>query len=294
RLAVGFEGVGVADAAWQKARAYAADRRQGRSSITGADNAVIYDHPDVRLMLALMKTKVEAARAICMATASAIDAARLGVDPERAKRREDFLVPIAKAWSTDMAVDVASMGVQVHGGMGFIEETGAAQYYRDARIAPIYEGTNGIQAADLVGRKLGNDGTAAKELESDIKSFMSGSRLAANFEIEGQLLADALAAFSQATTHLLAQKAARPLDVATAATTYLKLCGDLVGGWLLLKGALAAKTMIDAGDGDAAWLQDRIRLMRVFFAHVLPHASAHLAAIRSGFEALEGLEIGVD
>ena len=170
RLAVGFEGVGVADAAWQKAQAYALDRRQGKSLITGEDRAAIYDHPDVRLTLALMKAKVEAARAICMATASAIDLGRNG--DERQKRREDFLVPIAKAWSTDRAVEVASSGVQVHGGMGFIEETGAAQYYRDARIAPIYEGTNGIQAADLVGRKLGRDGTAAKELEADIRVFL--------------------------------------------------------------------------------------------------------------------------
>ncbi|WP_443747797.1 acyl-CoA dehydrogenase [Asticcacaulis solisilvae] len=293
RLAVGFEGVGIADAAWQKARAYAAERRQGRSAITGADNAVIYDHPDVRLMLALMKARVEAGRAICMATAAAIDAGRLG-GGDAARRREDFLVPIAKAWSTDMAVEVASLGVQVHGGMGFIEETGAAQYYRDSRIAPIYEGTNGIQAADLVGRKLGQDGMAAKELESDIKSFLSNSALAANFKVEAELLSQAMTAFSEATAHLLAQKTAQPLDVAAGATTYLKLCGDLVGGWLLLKGAVAAKSMIDAGEGDTVWLGDRIRLMRVFFAHVLPHAGAHLAAIRSGFGALGGLEIPVD
>ena len=291
RLAVGFEGVGLADAAWQKAQGYSLERRQGKSLITGQDYAPIYDHPDVRLMLAVMKAKVEAARAICMLTASAIDAVKFGDDIERHKRREDFLVPIAKAWSTDRAVEVASAGVQVHGGMGFIEETGAAQYYRDARIAPIYEGTNGIQAADLVGRKLGSDGTAAKELEADIKAFLD-SDLPTIFKADCEALKSALNAFSAATDHLLMQKSVAPLDVATAATTYLTLCGDLIGGWLLLKGAIAAHGQMDTGD--TVWLNDRIKLMRVFFAHVLSHAPAHLAAIKSGYVALDGLTLDLD
>jgi alkylation response protein AidB-like acyl-CoA dehydrogenase len=291
RLAVGFEGVGLADAAWQKAQAYALERRQGKSLITGEDYAPIYDHPDVRLMLAVMKAKTEAARAICMLTASAIDAVRRGDAAERHKRREDFLVPIAKAWSTDRAVEVASTGVQVHGGMGFIEETGAAQYYRDARIAPIYEGANGIQAADLVGRKLGSDGTAAKELAEDIKAFMD-SDLPVEFKADCENLKAALNAFTAATDHLLAQKTAAPFDVATAATTYLTLCGDLIGGWLLLKGAVAAHRQMETGD--AVWLNDRIKLMRIFFAHVLSHAPAHLAAIKSGYGALDGLVLNLD
>ena len=293
RLAVGFEGVGVADAAWQKARAYAAERRQGRSLITGQDSAVIYDHPDVRLTLGLMKAKIEAGRAICMAAAAAIDETRLG-DDGKAKRREDFLVPIAKAWSTDMAVQVASQGVQIHGGMGFIEETGAAQYYRDARIAPIYEGTNGIQAADLVGRKLGGEGTAAKELEADIRLSLSDKALNASFAHEQDILTAALSAFTSATDYLLAQKTAGPLDVATGASAYLTLCGDLVGGWLLLKGAASAQALIAAGQGDAKWLGERISLARLYCAHVLPHAAAHLASIRGGFALIDNLEISVD
>jgi alkylation response protein AidB-like acyl-CoA dehydrogenase len=291
RLAVGFEGVGLADAAWQKAQAYALERRQGKSLITGRGYAPIYDHPDVRLMLAVMKAKVEAARAICMLTASAIDAVKRGEDAERHKRREDFLVPIAKAWSTDRAVEVASAGLQVHGGMGFIEETGAAQYYRDARIAPIYEGTNGIQAADLVGRKLGSDGMAAKELEADIKAFLD-SGLPADFKADCEALKSALSAFTIATDYLLIQKTAAPLDVATAATTYLELCGDLIGGWLLLKGAVAAHGLLESGD--AVWLNDRITLMRIFFAHILSHAPSHLAAIKSGYGALDGLVLSLD
>ena len=291
RLAVGFEGVGVADAAWQKARAYAAERRQGKSLITGQDGAFIYDHPDVRLMLAVSKAKVEAARSICMATAAAIDEGQLG-GGDRAKRREDFLVPIAKAWATDVAVEVASKGVQVHGGMGFIEETGAAQFYRDARIAPIYEGTNGIQAADLVGRKLGSDGTAAAELAADIDSFMLG--VPASFAAESEALKSALAAFREASDFLVAQKLAAPLDVASGASSYLTLSGDLIGGWLLLKGALAAETLRAEGHGDAGWLKDRVLLTRLYFTQVLPHASAHLAAIRGGFNALDGLELSLD
>ena len=297
RLAVGFEGVGLADAAWQKAQAYAVERRQGKSLITGEDYAPIYDHPDVRLMLAVMKAKGEAARAICLLTAAAIDMARASDDEEviaKTKRREDFLVPIAKAWSTDAAVEVASLGVQVHGGMGFIEETGAAQYYRDARIAPIYEGTNGIQAADLVGRKLANDGRAAKELAADINSFIDNNALSADFSAQGEVLRGALDAFTTATDYLLARKIAEPLDVAAGATTYLKLCGDVIGGWLLLKGALAARSQIEAGQGDAAWLGDRIRIMRVYFDHVLPHAAAHLVAIKAGFGALDGLNLALD
>ncbi len=290
RLAVGFEGVGLADAAWQKAQAYAIERRQGRSLITGEDSAAIYDHPDVRLMLAVMKAKGEAARAICLATAAAIDAGHDG-DTDRARRREDFLVPIAKAWSTQAACEVASLGVQVHGGMGFIEETGAAQYYRDARIAPIYEGTNGIQAADLVGRKLGGDGMAAAELWADIEHFLR--RPAGTFAGEFKALSEALDDVRTATGHLLARKTDAPLDVATGAGNYLTLCGDVVGAWLLLKGAVAAENLAAKGDGDAEWLGDRVRIMRVFFTQVLPHAPGHLKSIQAGFGALEGLKLSL-
>jgi len=294
RLAVGFEGVGVADAAWQKAQAYALDRRQGKSLITGKDYAPIFDHPDVRLTLALMKAKTEAARAICMATAQAIDLSRLTSEPERSKRREDFLVPIAKAWSTDRAVEVASMGLQVHGGMGFIEETGAAQYYRDSRISPIYEGTNGIQAADLVGRKLGQDGKAAFELAQDINMFINNNALSDNFNLEFKTLKQSVDCFEAATEFLLAQKLTTPLDVASAASRYLLLCGDLIGGWLLLKGAVAAYSMILSNSSDAEWLSDRIRVMRIYFAQVLPQTQAHLISIQSGFGPLEGLSLSLD
>src|SRR3712207_2685452 len=169
RLGVGVEGVAIAERAYQQALGYALDRRQGRSAWTGEAGAPIFDHPDVRRMLTLMKAKIDAARAICLGAAVAADLGERG--DERARRRYELLVPVAKAWSTDVGVEVASLGVQVHGGMGFIEETGAAQHYRDARIAPIYEGTNGVQAMDLIGRKLGQDnGLAVTELAEDMRA----------------------------------------------------------------------------------------------------------------------------
>ncbi|MGI9170545.1 MAG: acyl-CoA dehydrogenase family protein, partial [Caulobacteraceae bacterium] len=172
RLQVGVQGVGVAERAYQSALAFSLERKQGRSAWTGTLPSRIFDHPDVRRALMLMKARIEAARGLCFSTAVAADLARLSVNPvdrDAARFREDLLTPIAKAWSTDMAVEVASMGLQIHGGMGFIEETGAAQYYRDARILPIYEGTNGIQAIDLMGRKLAlGKGAAVRELVADI------------------------------------------------------------------------------------------------------------------------------
>ena len=157
RLGVGVQGVAIAERAFQQALAFSQERRQGRAVWSSEYPAEIYAHPDVRRMLMLMKAKTEAARAICLTTGVLSDIARLADSEEEraaAKARAELLTPIAKAWSTDIGVEVASLGVQVHGGMGFIEETGAAQHYRDARIAPIYEGTNGIQAIDLVGRKV--------------------------------------------------------------------------------------------------------------------------------------------
>ncbi|MGN6147023.1 MAG: acyl-CoA dehydrogenase family protein, partial [Rhizomicrobium sp.] len=201
RLNVGMEGVGVAEAATQKALQYARERRQGRSPWSKDQTALIVDLPDVRRMLALMTAKTQAARTICYATAVASDMANHAKSEharEAAKLREDILVPIAKAWSTDVAVEVASLGVQVHGGAGFIEETGAAQFYRDARITPIYEGTNGIQAMDLAGRKLGlENGKAARDLLIEMRSTaIADKKLAAR-------LHDAIAACERATDWML-------------------------------------------------------------------------------------------
>ena len=298
RLAVGVEGVGIAEMAYQHALEYAQERRQGRSVWTGEKNAPIIDHPDVRRTLSVMKARVAAARAICLSTGVAADLARHAASEEdrrRWKGREDLFTPIAKAWSTDVGCDVASQGVQVHGGMGFIEETGAAQYYRDARIAPIYEGTNGIQAMDLVGRKLSMDGgEAARALIAEFKT----TQAALNTLYSGkpvERFANAVEAVEDATLWLLDAKAdaERAADVLAAADAYLKLLGDVTGGWMLARAALAAKARLDAGDSDTAWLNGKITLYEVYAANVLGHASSRLAAVGQGGDLLQRMTADV-
>ena len=294
RLAVGVEGVGIAERAFQGALHYARERRQGRSIWTGEANAPILDHPDVRRMLVVMKAKIAAARAICLSTAVAADLARHAPSEDERRRwkgREDLFVPIAKAWSTDVGCEAASLGVQVHGGMGFIEETGAAQHYRDARIAPIYEGTNGIQAGDLVGRKLGQDGgESARVLIADMKATLPAlARLLPGKPTER--LSAGIEAVEDATLWLLDRKAEADsaADVQAGADAYLKLMGDVVGGWMLAKGALEADRRLKAGGGDEAWLQSKIDLYEAYAANVLGHASSRLAAVGQGGDVLKRL-----
>ena len=298
RLAVGVEGVGIAERAYQHALAYATERRQGRSVWTGEANAPIVDHPDVRRTLSVMKAKIAAARAICLSTGVAADLARHAAteeDRRRWKAREDLFTPIAKAWSTDVGCEVASLGVQIHGGMGFIEETGAAQYYRDARIAPIYEGTNGIQAMDLVGRKLSQDGgQSARELIADMKATLAVlPHLYSGRPLER--FAAAVAAVEDATLWMLDRKAAADgaADVLAAADAYLKLLGDVIGGWMLAQGALYARDQLDGGQGNPAWLEGKITLYEVYAANVLGHASSRLAAVGQGGALLERMSVDV-
>ncbi|PWJ85447.1 hypothetical protein C7441_103306 [Pseudaminobacter salicylatoxidans] len=263
RLAVGIQGVAVAEAAFQKALAYANERRQGKAaSYSGEGMAPIVHHPDVQRTLLSMKTLTQAARAICYSCAHAADRARAG--GERAQywqERVNLLTPVAKAFSTDVGVDVASLGVQVHGGMGFIEETGAAALLRDARIAPIYEGTNGIQAIDLLTRKLPLDGgehiggyiAELGGIVSDVRSSnLPGFGRSAN------ALDDALDDFSNATRHLQKLLANGRMDEALAgATPYLRLFALAAGGAYLARAALA--------DGD----EERQALCRFFAENLL-------------------------
>ncbi len=265
RLQVGAQGVGIAERAYQQALTFALDRKQGRSTWTGEANAPIHDHPDVRRMLMLMRAKILAARAICLSTAVAADLSRHAATPEArdaAKLREEFLTPIAKAWSTDLGVEAASLGLQIHGGMGFIEETGAAQHYRDARILPIYEGTNGIQALDLVGRKLTlSDGAALASLLADIRETAAGEpRLAAG--------ADAL---QEAAAWLVARR--NTPDALAGATAFLKLAGDVTGGWMLAKMANADTAYANA------W--------RFYAEQILATAPGQVAGITQGAGVLE-------
>jgi len=288
RLQVASQGVAIAERAYQQALAFALERRQGRSVWTGEAGAPIFDHPDVRRMLMLTKAKIDAGRAICLSTAVATDLARVADDPgerEWAALRQEILTPIAKGWCTDMGVEAASTGVQVHGGMGFIEETGAAQHYRDARILPIYEGTNGIQALDLVGRKLGlGGGAAARELIGDVAATaaeLSAATAGALHALGARLQTGATAAMA-ATDWLAQRRGSADADVQAGATAYLKLMGDVVGGWMLAKGALAASRRLADGEGPRDWLQAKIALARLYADQVLSQAPGLAEAVAAG------------
>jgi alkylation response protein AidB-like acyl-CoA dehydrogenase len=299
RLAVGIEGVSIAQRAWNQAFDYARERRQGRSAVTGQASSPIFDHPDVRRMIALSKARIEAGRGVCLAAAVAGDLALHGPEAERERwgRRQDLFVPIAKAWCTDMGVDVASIGVQVHGGMGFIEETGAAQHYRDARIAPIYEGTNGIQALDLIGRKLaGTGGQSVRELLDDIAPTAETLNAASDPRLRraGGRLKSAARAVEDATGYLLDRKG-EP-DAMAGASMYLQAIGDTAGGWMLAKGALAAQRRLAEGAGDRAWLEGKLDLFDLYAGQVLSLVPGKASAavqgaaplLALGAEALEG------
>jgi alkylation response protein AidB-like acyl-CoA dehydrogenase len=288
RLQVGVQGVGIAERAYQQALDYALERKQGRSAWTGALPSRIFDHPDVRRTLMLMKAKIEAARGLCLTTAVAADLARFAANPvdrEEARMREDLLTPIAKAWSTDMAVETASMGLQVHGGMGFIEETGAAQHYRDARVLPIYEGTNGIQAIDLMGRKLAiGKGRAVRELVAEIFPTAAALKSADDAWLHaiGSRLEAGLAAVQSASGWMLERRGHAQPDALAGATPYLRLMGDVVGGWMLAKGALAASRRLADGEGPQDYYRTKIGLARIFAEQVLSQAPGLAAAATQG------------
>ena len=231
RLGVGVEGLGIAEAACQKALGYAMERVQGK---TADGSKTIIGHADVRRMLLRMRTLTDAARAICLDTALSLDMAKAadGAEGKAWKARGAFLTPIAKAFGTDVGNEVAYLGVQVHGGMGFIEEAGAAQYSRDVRVTAIYEGTNGVQAMDLIGRKLGDGGAAARALMEEIRAAGAGPR--GDLAPLGEQLAIAADALEAATDWMLA---AEPNDRAAGAVDYLRAWALLLGGAYLLRGA---------------------------------------------------------
>ena len=285
RLNVGLEGVGVGEAAWQTAFDYAQERKQGKAS--GVDGpAPILHHADVRRMLITMRARVMAARAICYACGVAADQAEKATSPElrqAARWREELLTPIAKAWSTDMSVDVASLGVQVHGGMGFMNETLAAQLYRDARIAPIYEGTNGIQAIDLVGRKLAlADGAAMQQMQDDITDTVRQARQTNDPSLVqiADRLHDANQTLSEATAWMRENiKENRDLAL-SGATAYLALAGNVIGGHFLALGAVRARS-------ERAEMRGRMTALAGFFAEtILATAPGALAGITQSGQAM--------
>lgn len=300
RLGVGVEGVAIAERAYQQARDYAIDRVQGRDIADPSSGpATIIRHPDVRRNLMTMRASTEASRALAYLAAAALDIAEKHPDEEiRAyhQRRVDLLVPLVKAWCTDLGVETASIGVQIHGGMGFIEETGAAQHYRDARITPIYEGANGVQALDLLRRKvLGDRGHAAGELIAEMRA------LDKEFHGAGTDLASMRTALGDAVDHLerttgwmLESRENGAVATASGATPYLRLFATVAGGWLMARAALAAGRKAaeeGAAEGvDLPFLKAKIVTARFYADNILPQANALAGSATSGAETIMALE----
>lgn len=281
RLSVGLQGVAIAEAAYQAALAYAKDRVQGASLTKKEGGKVtISDHADVKRMLLSMASKIEAGRALTYEAALSLDKA--GKGDAGAQAKVEFLTPLVKAWCTDMAVDVASTGVQIHGGMGFIEETGAAQFYRDARILPIYEGTNGIQSADLMFRKILRDGGAAlkayfKEFDTVLKDLNNAK--GDDFEIMARHLKEAYESVAQASGALGAM-AKEDLDsVAAISAPYLNALATAACGMMMARSAMVAQSLMGPGGMDINQLDRKILTARFFAENYLPQVAASARAL---------------
>jgi hypothetical protein len=300
RLSVGLEGLSVAEPAYQAALAYAKERKQGRAVGAPAGvNSPIIDHPDVRRMLLTMKAYIEAMRCLLYLNAESIDLARYHDDPDvRTARQElvELLTPVSKSWCTDLGVELTSIAIQVHGGMGYVEETGVAQYFRDSRIAPIYEGTNGIQAMDLVGRKLPMRGggvvkdhlAAVAALDSELAE--AGPDLA-TIRVS---LAESVAVLQEATEWIMGHGMSEPRDALAGASPYLRMFGLVTGGWLMARSALAARRLLESGSGSSSgdpWLEDKVVTARFYAEQLLPQAAGLLPAVTAGADALFASEL---
>ena len=288
RLSVGLEGYAVAERAFQQAADWARTRVQGKPPVAAAKGpAPIIHHPDVKRMLLTMKSQVEAMRALGLYAAWNLDLGSGHPDASRrvaAQARGDLLIPIVKGWSTETGIEIASTGIQVHGGMGFIEETGAAQPLRDVRITTIYEGTTGIQSNDLVGRKVGRDRGAAlgallADMEREIAALGSGD---ASVAIARQAAAEAVASLRTATATILDAMATSPDRAYAVSVPFLKLCGYVMGGWLLAKSADVAARRLAAGDVDREFLAGKIVSARFYAEQVLPQALGLARVVTGG------------
>ena len=296
RYAVGVQGIAVADRAYQKAVQYARDRVQSRP-VDGSLNqaAPIIHHPDVRRMLMTMRAYTEGCRAMAAVAAAAYDASHHHPDAQvRAQNQAfyEFLVPLVKGYSTEMSLEVASLGVQVHGGMGFIEETGAAQYYRDAKILTIYEGTTAIQANDLVGRKTARDGgqtvrAILAQVEKTEAELAAGS---AQAQAVGDRLREARLALLDAVDFVAGQTKAAPNAVFAGSVPYLMLAGNVMAGWQLARALLVAEKLADAGE-DAAFMQAKVTTARFYADHILVKAGALRDSIVAGADSVTAMPL---
>ncbi|HZQ72618.1 MAG TPA: acyl-CoA dehydrogenase [Burkholderiales bacterium] len=288
RFSVGLEGCAIAERAFQRALAYAKERMQGKDLVEGAKTVPIIRHPDVRRMLMLMKSQTEAMRALAYVVAAAMDFSLKEGNPEEKRKHQafvDLMIPVVKGWSTETGIEVASLGVQVHGGMGFIEETGAAQHLRDARITTIYEGTTGIQASDLVGRKIAREGGAtAKALISELNRFVAALGASKNADIRAiqPTLGAGVEAASRCVDYIVKNAGSDIKGVFAGAVPFLRLMGIVAGGWQMARAALAAERKLKEGGGEAAFYEAKIATARFFSDHVLVQAPALCNTVVNG------------
>ncbi len=291
RIAVGVQGVAVGDAAYQKALVYSQERVQG--SEIGGDTpgpVQIIRHPDVRRMLLFMKSHVEAMRALLVHNAAAIDLSRAleGDEAEAWREVAELLTPVSKAWCTDVGMEVTSTAIQVFGGMGYIEEAGVSQHFRDMRIAPIYEGTNGIQAMDLVGRKLAMrmGGVVNDHLDRMRATVAELAAAGDEFDSMRAELAAAVEVLAGTTNWVMTNGLADPVEALAGATPYLRMFGTVTGGWLLARQALGARAELDAGSEDKAYLSAKVTTARYYAEQHLPQAAGLVPMVQAGSKVL--------
>ncbi|MEE9319598.1 MAG: acyl-CoA dehydrogenase [Granulosicoccus sp.] len=296
RHAVGVEGYGIAERSYQHALNYAKDRKQGKTLLgKNEDDQGIVNHPDVRRILMTMRSGIEAMRGLGLECAAAFDRAKRHPDEavrQRNQRRGELLTPLVKGFSTELGVELCSLGVQVHGGMGFIEETGAAQYLRDARIAPIYEGTTAIQANDLIGRKTARDGgQGMAELMADMQATLAEVEKTDHPDMKAiaRRLNPAIKSAEVATEWLLGQNDAT-LPAATS-VEFLMMQGRLAAGWMMARSALAAMKLKEEADTDQAWLDAKLTLARYYAERMLPLVEAAQTIVVESAESTIALDV---
>jgi len=299
RLGVGLEGVAVAERATQHAREYANTRVQGRAiGQKSGDRVTIMQHPDVRRMVMTMRAQTEAGRALAYVAAAALDRAHSHPDAAERKASQqliDLLTPVVKGWCTENCVEVASTGLQVHGGMGFVEETGAAQYLRDARITTIYEGTTGIQAADLTGRKIAFDqGQTAQRVMGEMREVVAAlaGHKAPDLAAIQAALAPAVEALAAATDYVVATASRDPNAVAAGSVPFLKLWGTVAGGWQMARAALIAQDRLAAGHADQDFYRAKQTTARFYAEHVLTAAAGLSREVVAGAASVLALPPG--
>jgi 3-(methylsulfanyl)propanoyl-CoA dehydrogenase len=290
RLAVGLEGYAVAERAFQRAAEWARTRVQGKPPVAAAGGpATIINHPDVKRMLLTMKSGIEAMRALEIYTAFQLDLSEQGEESRRsaAHTRAELLIPIVKGWCTEFGNELTHIGIQIHGGMGFIEETGAAQYARDVRITTIYEGTTGIQANDLIGRKIGRDGGASlgalmADMERELNALGDSDPAV---KVTKRAALEGLGLLREAAQSLGTALASAPERALAVAVPFLKLCGFVMGGWLMAKSAAVAAGKVSGGT-DRNFYAGKLRSARFYAEHILPMALAHARVVTGGAESV--------